>query len=119
MRQALPGLPARWSCDLADDALWWTPGVFDIFGLDHARRLDRRDIVAMYADDSRAVLEQLRSRALEERGSFTFEARIVRGDGAERWIRVVADTHVSSGRVTHLYGTKRDISDEVSRAAAG
>lgn len=109
----LPGLPARWWCDLADDSLRWESGVFDLFGIARGDRLDRRAIVEMYAGPSRDLLDRLRSSAIASRGSFTFEAEIVRADGATRWMRVVADTIASNGRTTHLYGTKCDITEEM------
>lgn len=114
--RGLPGLPAMWRCDLSDDALTWDDGVFDLFGIDRATRLDRRAIVEMYDAASRELLDILRPRAIAGAASFTFEARIIRPDGTARWMRVVADTIVRNGRVTHLYGSKRDISDEMTSA---
>lgn len=110
--EMLPALPARWRCDLAGDRLTWTPGVFDLFGIAPGTPLDRRAIVEMYADESREMLETLRAQAIATAGSFTFEAWITRADGARRWMRVAADTWVSDRRVTHLYGTKWDITAE-------
>lgn len=112
MLNDLPTLPALWECDLSDDSLNWSAGVFTLFGLDPSRPLDRPATLRLYDPVSRDVLESLRSRAIATAGAFTFEARIVRPDGAERWMLVSADTRVSDGRVTHLYGSKRDITAE-------
>jgi PAS domain S-box-containing protein len=109
-----PSLPSAWQCDLADDSLTWGAGVFDLFGIARDTRLERQATVAMYSDHSRAMLEKLRSHAIATGGSFTFEARIVRPSGEKRWMRVTADTVVSGGRVTHLYGMKQDITDEMA-----
>ncbi len=105
----LPSIPWRWECDLSDDSLRWTPGVFDLFGIPGGKRLERRAVTAMYTPESRNELERLRRAAIAECGSFTFEAEIVRPDGDTRWMRVTADTHVRNGRATHLYGLKQDI----------
>ena len=110
--EALPTLPARWRCDLNGDRLTWAPDMFDLFGIDRTTKLDRREIVEMYDDESRELLERLRSQAIATAGSFTFEAWIVRPSGERRWMQVAADTLVAGGRVTHLYGTKRDITAE-------
>ncbi|URW74417.1 PAS domain-containing protein [Sphingomonas donggukensis] len=110
----LESLPAAWQCDLADDSLTWAPGVFALFGVPREHRLDRREIVAMYAPESRTMLDYLRSHAIATCGSFTFEARIVRADGAERWMRLTADTAHAGGRATHLYGLKQDITADVA-----
>ena len=107
--EAVPTLPARWRCDLQDDRLTWAPDVFDLFGIDRTTKLDRREIVEMYDDESRDMLERLRSRAIATAGSFTLEAWIVRPSGERRWMQVAADTLAVGGRVTHLSGTKRDI----------
>lgn len=106
-----PALPARWQCDLADDGLAWTPGVFDLFGLERGRRLDRREVIALYTPESRERLERLRTHAIRTGGSFTIEAEIVRPDGTPRRFLLTADTLMRGGRVTHLYGTKTDITD--------
>ncbi len=105
----LPPMPAAWECDLKDDTLRWTPGVYELFGIDAGARIDRRAIVEMYTEESRELLGRLRSRAIAECGSFTFEAEIVRPDGTLRWMRVTADIAASNGRATHLYGLKQDI----------
>jgi PAS domain S-box-containing protein len=106
---APPSLAAAWQCDLSDSSLRWSRGVYDLFGITPGAKVDRRETVLMYDEESRALLERLRSAAIAERGSFTFEARIQRPDGEWRDMLVSADTWCSNGRVTHLYGTKRDV----------
>lgn len=86
--------------------------MFELFGIPQASRIDRRDVVALYADESRALLERLRSEAIANCGSFTFEARIRRLDGDWRWMRVTADVLARGGRATHLFGMKQDITAE-------
>lgn len=109
-----PPLPAAWQCDLAGEALTWSAGVFALFGIAPGARLDRREIVGMYCDESRALLERVRADAIARRGSFTLEARIRRSDGAHRWMRIVADVACQGGRPVQLHGFKQDITDEVA-----
>ena len=111
--QTLAPLPARWQCDLSDDSLSWTPGVFELFGISQSAPLDRTAIVRMYSDESRVLLERLRGEAIASCGSFTFEARIVRPDGEARWMRVSADVACRNGRAALLYGSKHDITAEM------
>lgn len=111
--EPLAALPAAWRCDLSDDSLSWAPGVFDIFGIAPGTPIERADVVEMYTDESREMLERLRADAIANGGSFTFEAQIQRPDGALRWMRVTADVAFSNGRATHLYGMKQDITDEM------
>lgn len=104
-----------WECDLSDNSLRWSPGVFALFGLDLDAPIDRRAVLELYESESRRLMEQLRARAIDERGSFTMEAQIRRADGALRWMRLTADVACRNGRATHLYGIKQDISAEMTR----
>jgi PAS domain-containing protein len=109
-----PALASAWRCDIADGALTWTAGVFDLFGIARGARIDRREIVAMYDAESQTLLERLRGDAIAHCGSFTFEARIRRLAGEWRWMRVTADVITRGGRATHLYGMKQDITHEMA-----
>ncbi len=116
--QRLQPLQARWQCDLSDDSLSWSDGVYDLFGLERGAPVKREDIVAMYSAESREELRRLREAAIAECGSFTFEAKIRRPDGALRWMRVTADVVVEDGVARYLYGTKIDVTDEIGASAA-
>lgn len=107
-------IQAAWQCDLRDDSLTWSDGVYDLFGLPRGSVLDRNAIVAMYLSESQEELERLRNEAIAACGSFTFEARIRRADGELRWMRITADVVTEDGVARHLYGTKIDVTDEMS-----
>ncbi len=119
---ALAGIGA-WSCDLADSSLLWTAGVYDLFGLPADSRVDRRETVAMYAEESRETMERARAQAIADagtsgdptRGRFSIDAEIVRTDGARRWMRLTGDVVVEGGRARRLYGLKQDITEEKLR----
>ncbi|MBC3941822.1 GGDEF domain-containing protein [Sphingomonas albertensis] len=119
---ALAGMGA-WSCDLADSSLLWTAGIYDLFGLPADTRVDRRETVAMYAEESREAMERARAQAIADagtsgdakRGRFSVDAEIVRTDGARRWMRLTGNVVVEGGRARRLYGLKQDITDEKLR----
>jgi PAS domain S-box-containing protein len=111
--QRLMPIQARWQCDLSDDSLSWSDGVYDLFGLERGAPVTREAVVAMYSAESREELRRLREVAIAERGSFTFEAKIRRPDGQLRWMRVTADVAVEDGVARYLYGTKIDVTDEI------
>lgn len=102
-------------CDLDDENLRWTDGVFALFGIERDVMLDRRDIVTLYDEESRETLHRLRSHAIATRGSFQMEARIVRPDGEARWLRIHAAVRCEAGRAIQLYGMKQDISADRAR----
>ena len=104
-----------WSCNLEDDRLTWTGGVFDLFGVPHDAPVERPDVLGLYSEQSREILEHRRARAIATRGGFTMEASIVRPDGVLRWVRITAATQVANGRSVALYGMKQDVTDEYLR----
>ncbi len=116
LAQAAPlaGIGA-FECDLRDDALQWTDGVFALFGVDRGERLDRRDTLTFYTPPARDALEQARSAAIAARSTFELETQIVRPDGTQRWLRIRAGVKSTNGRATHLYGLKEDISADLAR----
>lgn len=111
-RAADLGGVSAWECDLKTNALTWTNGVFDVFGLPRGTRIRREDTLALYDDESRAELERLRADAIARQHGFTMDAKILRTDGDQRWIRLTASVVSLEGRPTHLYGMKQDVTQE-------
>src|SRR4051794_4868778 len=56
-----------WQCNLTDNSLIWSGGVYDIFGLPRGVQITRNEAVALYAESSRAAMERLRRHAIEHR----------------------------------------------------
>jgi PAS domain-containing protein len=119
LEETLLPLPATWECDLATQALRWSPGVYDLFGFPRGARVTRDEAVAMYTPESAALLEQVRNKAIAERGSFTIDVTIRRRDGELRQMRLTADVECVGGTPVRLYGTKQDVTDERRRAPDG
>jgi diguanylate cyclase (GGDEF)-like protein/PAS domain S-box-containing protein len=108
---ALAGAGA-WECDLDTNLLTWTDGVFDLFGLPRGARIHREDAVALYSEESRVEMERLRAHAIERWQGFSMDAKILRPDGGQRWMRLTAGLLCRNGRPTHLYGMKQDVTRE-------
>src|SRR3546814_21125446 len=77
-----------WHCDLGDDSLNWTDGVYDIFGLERGTAVPRPLAVSLYAPDSSAAMERLRAYAFRHRRGFPVDVDI----------RTAAGGHVPSGK---------------------
>jgi PAS domain-containing protein len=95
-----------WECDLADDRLTWTAGIYRIFGFQDGARVPRSDAVACYVEDSLVKMERLRSTAVSAGSAFLLDAQIRPADGdAHRWMRLMGTTvRGEDGVVTHLQG---------------
>lgn len=95
-----------WECDLADNSLIWSGGVFDIFGLPRNAPVTRPEVVRLYSDRSRAALERLRAYSIKHRRGFTLDAQISSATGQTRWMRLIAAPILEGDRVTRLCGLK-------------
>jgi PAS domain-containing protein len=95
-----------WECDLSDDSLFWSGGVYDIFGLPRDAKISREETVALYCEGSRAVLERLRAYAIKHRRGFTLDAEIRAISGERRWMRIIGAPVCEADRAVRLHGLK-------------
>jgi hypothetical protein len=95
-----------WECNLKDDSLTWSGGVYDIFGLPRGAPISRDEAVARYCENSRAVMESLRTYAIRHKRGFTIDVEIHAAIGANRWMRLIAAPVCDGDRVVALHGLK-------------
>lgn len=96
-----------WECDLADNGLVWTGGVYDIFGLPRFARVSRDEAAALYTEESRVAMERLRAYAIKHKRGFTLDAQIrAVSVGEPRWMRLIAAPVCKHGRTVRLRGLK-------------
>lgn len=101
-----------WECDLNDQGLTWTDGVYDIFELPRGSPIDRAQTLEFYDPASRTLLQEQRSHAIAICGSFSLDAQITTVRGNRRWMRVTATVEHDNGVATRLFGMKQDITEE-------
>lgn len=95
-----------WECRLSDNALRWSPRVFEMFGLSANAQLRREQPLALYAEHSRAAMERLRSYATSHQRGFTIDVEICPTNGRSRWMRLIAAPVCDGGRAVTLHGLK-------------
>jgi len=93
-------------CDLSDNSLTWSGGVYDLFGLPRGAKVSRDEAVAFYCEESRAAMERLRSHAIRHQRGFTLDVEIRPAVGTNRWIRLIAAPICDGGRAVRLHGLK-------------
>jgi diguanylate cyclase (GGDEF)-like protein len=101
-----------WECSLPDEVLTWTDTVYELFDLEPQCALSRDDIVALYTDESRRKLSEIRSATIAAGNDFTLDAEIITATGNRRWIRITAIVERVEGRPVRLFGMKQDITAE-------
>ena len=95
-----------WECDLADNSLTWSGGVYDLFGLPRGAAVTRDEAVSFYSEESRASMERLRLHAIRYRRGFTLDVAIRPATGGERKVRLITAPVCEENRVVRLHGLK-------------
>jgi PAS domain-containing protein len=95
-----------WECQLADNSLIWSGGVYDLFGLPRGAQVTRDESVSLYAENSRALMERLRAHAIRHRRGFTLDAEIRPATGGIRWMRLIAAPVCRGDEAVRLHGLK-------------
>ena len=95
-----------WECDLADNSLIWSGGIYDIFGLPRGVEVTREEAVAFYSAESRAEMERLRTYAIRHKRGFTLDVQICPVVGETRRVRLIAAPVCVGDRAVRLHGLK-------------
>ncbi|MEG5015905.1 MULTISPECIES: AAA family ATPase [unclassified Microcoleus] len=102
----------NWEFDLEGDKLTWSEEVFRIFGLDpklpEPTILEHRKQI--HPDDIKLWLEAVEQISLLG-NPCEYEMRILRADGAVRYIYLKAQAIFDGGKVIKLFGTIQDITE--------
>jgi hypothetical protein len=95
-----------WECDLSDNSLTWSGGVYDIFGLPRDASVSREQAASYYCNDSRTKMESLRAYSIKHRRGFTLDVEISTAANEKRWMRLIAAPICSGDRAIRLRGLK-------------
>ncbi len=101
-----------WECSLPDQTLTWTDQVYELFEIPRGSTLGREQILEFYTPDSLKTLEEVRSKAIAERGGFNLDAEITTAKGRSRWIRLTATVECEQSVPVRIFGMKQDITEE-------
>lgn len=101
-----------WECNLPNETLSWTDGVYDLFGLQRGSGIYRSAILDLYEERSRREMNQLRSKAISTGQGFALDCRITAATGENRWMRLVVGVGHQHGRPLRIFGSKQDVTAE-------
>ncbi len=99
--------------DLATGALWWSPQMYRIFGVDAAsfEPTPERVLACIHPDD-RATFVARRAESIAERKPFAVDGRIVQPDGSVAWIGHHGHSdYDAQGRPRRSFGVTVDITE--------
>lgn len=105
------GHVGTWDLDVKDGTFIWSEESFRIFGIERRDRVTLEESMALIHPDDREAVERRVRDALEGRRDYEGEYRIVRPDGAERWVADRANVFVDDeGRPSRMLGVHIDVS---------
>ena len=106
------GKIGHWRWNVRNDALFWSPGVYYIHGLDFAEYKPTLDAALdAYLPEERDDVEHILSHAIENKQDFTFEKRIKRPNGEIRHVISQGECEVNekTSELEAVYGVIQDI----------
>lgn len=96
-----------WECNLTDNSLIWSGGVYDLFGLERGDVVTREQALSHYVEESRARLERLRGHALQHKCGFTIDVTIrAAAVGELRHVRLIGAPVYSGNVAVGVHGLK-------------
>ena len=101
-----------WQCNLSDNSLLWTNGVYDLFEIPRNTPVTREMTLALYAETSRLEMEAARARAIATCSDFSLDCEIVTTTGKRRWMRLTGAVESRDGVAHRIFGMKQDITEE-------
>lgn len=106
----------HWRVDLKTQQVYWSEEVFRIHGVELSKGTPPlEDAINAYHPEDRAMVNQNLERAIAEKGSFSFELRLIRADtGQVRYVRSRGTCEVEprSGEVVAVFGVFMDLTEE-------
>lgn len=99
-----------WALNAAGDRLWVTAKIMELFGLPPGDGMDFEAFIALVHPDDRVAMRSAIDLAMRSPEMATVEYRIVRPDGAVRWMRACGRMSARSrGQAAQLMGIVADI----------
>ena len=99
--------------DIISDELWWSPGVYRVFGVNPETFIPTRDAIMslIHPEDRQRVWDHM-EETIRKHEPFVDEFRTLLDDGSLRWVANRAVTQFDAeGRPVRNYGVAIDITD--------
>lgn len=100
-----------WELDLETMTRYWSDEVYNILEIDPDKQDCIKEPISYYSPDSRAVVQELIAKSVEDGTPWDVEVTIVTEKGNERWIRACGEATMVNGKATKLFGVIQDIND--------
>jgi len=106
-----------WRLDLAEDRLFWSDHVYEIFGAPADEELTYERFLEYVHPEDRETVQTEWEGGLET-GEYAVEHRVLTGDGETRWVRERAEIEFEAGKPTEALGIVQDVTERRDRERA-
>lgn len=101
-----------WEYDIPNDAVTWSDELHRMYGTDPATfEATYQGFLDRVHPDDRAMVDGTVGQAFQTHEAWSFDHRVIRTDGAVRWLHGRGHVDVVDGAPVRLFGTSLDITD--------
>lgn len=104
----------KWHWDVNGSDVWWSPRMYEIFGVDPDEQITFERYQELLAPEERDRLRQVIQSSIDSGNPYQVDHRVIRADGTDAWVhsraRVLLDEFGAARRVT---GITMDVTERV------
>jgi PAS domain S-box-containing protein len=107
------GQMGAFEMDFISNTLWWSPQMYVLFGVDPASFVPTPEsiLTLLHPADAQEFV-RVRRQAIEQRGPFVFESRVLRADGTQPWLHLRGQAaYDEHGKPLRSFGVVMDITE--------
>lgn len=106
------GRIGSWEWDIAADRIDWSDELYRIYGVEpQSFEATFEAFLERVHADERATVQRMVEEALQDQSGFRFFHRIVRPDGAVRWLYGQGAVESEGGQPVRMHGTAQDVTE--------
>lgn len=104
-----------WELDPHSDRLFWSAGARRICGAGEELEPTAENVLGFYHPADRDRISALVERCQETAESFSTQARIITGEGDQRWVRLKGEAIETDNELHNVRGYIQDITERIER----
>jgi PAS domain S-box-containing protein len=101
-----------WELDLATGRTFWTDEVYSIHEVEKDFDHNKANGIEFYHPDYRPVITKAITDSIEQQIPFDVKCKFITAQNNQRWVHVLGYPVIKEGKLTHLIGIIKDITQE-------
>jgi len=101
-----------WRFDVKTQELSWSQMTYEIHEVNDEFKPEVSTAIGFYKKDDVQIINEAFNNLIDNNVPYDLTLRIITAKGNEKWVRTMADAILEEGKITEVYGTLQDISDQ-------